>query len=240
MRRTMTLLLGCLLLAGCAKQDAAAPTSEATEETPALGESAESPNGQTPAEENPGEPTLAEADDPTPAEPARTGGAAIDSGKVTLTPENAKIQFVGSHTDKSKDDRVGTFGQFSGAVEVDPDSGALKSISIEIDADSVETEFPKLTNHLKSADFLEVREYPTLSFESTDITADGDSTYMVTGMLKLHGAEQEISFPATVGVEDGLSLTSEFVIDRTEFGMNFGVENVEKEVSITVTVGGGA
>ncbi len=230
MKRTLTLLFGCALLMGCAGQPDDAATTDAPEAAPTLGEGTENPGGQTAEDEN------AASD---PADANASTGAAIESA-TSLTPDNTKIEFVGKHTDKTKDDRVGTFERFAGTIQIDPEGRSLSSISIEIEADSLTTAMPPLTKHLKSTDFLEVKEYPTLSFESTSITTVDDSSCTVTGTLKLHGQEQEISFPATVDLSDGLQLTSEFVIDRTDFGIDYGVDQVEKEVSITVVVGNGA
>ena len=54
----------------------------------------------------------------------------------------------------------------------------------------------------------------------------------------LHGVTKEISFPATVQIGDeGLTLKSEFTIDRSQFGMTFGPDKVEKNVSMTIVVG---
>ena len=104
---------------------------------------------------------------------------------------------------------------------------------MEIDTASLGTEIEKLTNHLKSPDFFEVRKYPTAKFESTKI--EGGS---ITGKLTLHGVTKEISFHATVEVtEAGLKLKAEFTIDRSEYGMTYDPKKVENKVSMTVVVG---
>ena len=166
-------------------------------------------------------------------------GVAADSGTVTLTPENTKIEFVGTHAGEKPDPRVGTFEKFAGKIEVDAATKTLKSVSIEIDTNSLTTQFPKLTDHLKSPDFLEVREYPAIKFESTKIEAADGGEQKITGNLTLHGVTKEITIPAKVDVVDGApTLQSEFSIDRTEYKINFAPDKVEKKVSLTVSVGG--
>jgi polyisoprenoid-binding protein YceI len=175
-------------------------------------------------------PTLALAATPVPA----TGGTA------TLSPENTKIQFVGTHSPpKQPDPRTGGFARFKGKAEVDPAAKTLKSVSVEIDTGSLFTEIgDRLTNHLKSPDFFDVREHPKATFESTKITAGQKGQSIITGNLSLHGQTKEISFPASVEVTDkGLTLKSEFSIDRTQFGMTYGKGQVEPKVSMTVVVG---
>jgi polyisoprenoid-binding protein YceI len=58
----------------------------------------------------------------------------------------------------------------------------------------------------------------------------------ITGDLTLLGKTQPITFPATVSTENGFDLQAEFQIDRTKFGMDYGTENVLKEVDMTITV----
>ncbi len=162
----------------------------------------------------------------------------VSSGSATLSPDNTKIQFVGTHSGAKPDPRTGGFAKFKGKAEIDAATKSLKAVSVEIDAASLFTEIQKLTDHLKSPDFFEVREYPKATFESTKVTAGEKGKTLITGKLSLHGVTKEISFPATVAVDaKGLTLTSEFSIDRTQFGMTFGEGKVEPKVSMTVVVG---
>jgi polyisoprenoid-binding protein YceI len=155
-----------------------------------------------------------------------------------LTPENTKIVFVGTHANKAPDPRTGRFEQFKGQVAVDADGQSLKAASVEIATDSLRTEFPKLTNHLRSVDFFDTRQHPTAKFESTRVVPGENGQTMITGNLTLLGNTKEISFPATVNITDGgLNLKAEFTIDRTEFGMDKLQDGVEKAVNIKITVG---
>jgi polyisoprenoid-binding protein YceI len=163
----------------------------------------------------------------------------VSGGAATLSPDNTKIQFVGTHSGDKPDPRTGGFAKFKGKAEIDAAKKSLKSVSIEIDTASLFTEIgQKLTDHLKSPDFFEVREYPKATFESTKIAAGTAGKATITGKLSLHGVTKEISFPATVEVgEKGVTLTSEFSIDRTQFGMTYGEGKVEPKVSMTVVIG---
>lgn len=159
----------------------------------------------------------------------------LSDGEANLSPENTKIEFVGTHTGDKPEPRTGGFEKFSGKIAVD--GGTLKSISFEIDADSMWTEFGKLTTHLKSPDFFDTKEYPQIKFESTKVDSM-EPGIVVTGNLTLHGETKSITVPATLSTSgDGVTLSANFKIDRTEFGMNFEPTKVEKEVSLTVAVG---
>jgi polyisoprenoid-binding protein YceI len=162
----------------------------------------------------------------------------LTGGAATISAANTKIEFIGTHTGDKPDPRHGGFRKFSGKIAVDPQAGAVKSIAVEIDTNSLFTSIPKLTDHLKTADFFEVREYPTARFESTKIAPGKDGTAQVTGKLTLHGTTKEISFPVSTQVTPkGLTLVSQFTIERSQFGMTYGAGKVDDKVTLNVVVG---
>ncbi|MBI1902082.1 MAG: YceI family protein [Planctomycetia bacterium] len=221
----------CFLLAGCGDQGAGTGTTTSTGGSgTATGPSATSPGTGA----NPGDPTAT-----TSTTTASPKPVAIESGVAALSPENTKIQFVGTHSPpKAPDPRTGGFAKFTGKAEVDADGKALKTVSVEIDTNSIWTQIDKLTNHLKSQDFFDARENPTAKFESTKIEPGDAGKCTITGNLTLLKTTKEISFPATVAVgDDGLTLTAEFDIDRMEFGIGKDQAGVENIVKMTVVVG---
>lgn len=159
------------------------------------------------------------------------------TGPVTtkLSAENTLIQFVGTHKGDKPDPRTGTFNRFHG--EAKAAGGKLDSVTIEIETESLKTEIDKLTNHLKSPDFFDVRQHPKATFKSTKIEPADAGMVTITGDLTLLGTTKSITFPAKVTVENDVNLITEFTIDRTEFGMDYGADNVHKEIAMTVKVG---
>lgn len=162
------------------------------------------------------------------------GGSA--AGKdFPLDGANTTIAFVGTHVGDKPDPRKGRFEKLSGNIAVV--SGEIAAIHVEIETASLNTEIEKLTNHLKSPDFFDVRQFPKASFKSTSVTQESDGKILVKGDLTLLGTTKSIEFPATAEVDNGqVSLQATFDIDRTDFGMTFG-DNVEKTVAMSVTVG---
>lgn len=182
-----------------------------------------------------GEKTTTQKTAGQPNQAAEIKPAKVEGNSVALTPENTKIQFVGTHANPNKPDpRTGTFGDFTGKATIDGDK--LTAVEVDIETESLSTSIEKLTNHLKSADFFDVREHPQARFQSTKIEGEGDKVN-ITGDLTLLGVTKSITFPATVSSKDSLSLKAEFTIDRTEFGMDYRPDQVEKEVEMTVTIG---
>ncbi|MCO8122009.1 YceI family protein [Stieleria sp. TO1_6] len=162
----------------------------------------------------------------------------LNSGVATLAPANSRIDFVGTHEGDKPDPRKGGFEKFSGKASVG-DDGALESVAFEIETGSLWTEIDKLTAHLKSPDFFGVRENPKASFRSTAVAAGkADGEVVITGEFTLLGNTQQIKVPATVQTTpEGLTLVSDFKIDRTKFGMNYGQGKVTNEVQLIVTIG---
>lgn len=80
----------------------------------------------------------------------------------------------------------------------------------------------KLEGHLKSEDFFEIEVYPTSQFEITETAADGGGI-LVTGNMTIKGITKQITFPATLSVNnDSVTLTSEtFQVNRTDFNVKY-------------------
>jgi polyisoprenoid-binding protein YceI len=137
-----------------------------------------------------------------------------------ITPENSKIEFVGSKVTGSHN---GSFQKFSGEVHYTGDV-TTSHVTITMDTDSLITDTPDLTKHLKTADFFDVAKYPQAKFETTAIKPGGDkgASHTITGNLTLHGATKSITFPATIAVApDAITVDSTFTINRKDFGINY-------------------
>lgn len=173
-----------------------------------------------------------------PADNAGNGALTVKASAsgFPITPENSKIEWVGTKPEGKHD---GGFKQFSGSIEdVKPGLEGSK-ITVEIDAGSVYSDVPKLTNHLQSEDFFDVRTFATAKFVSTAIKAEkkADTTHLVEGDLTLHGVTNKISFPAKIGQSDkSVTLESKFTINRKDFGMTYGEGKIHNDVTITVAV----
>lgn len=168
----------------------------------------------------------ADAAAPAPAPAAGAAGA--------LTPANTKIEFVGTKADGQ---HSGGFAKFAGSITPADGDFAASKISIEIETDSLTSDNPMLTNHLKAPDFFEVKKFPKASFVSKSIKAGGadGATHTITGDFTLHGVTKTIDIPAKVTTtDDALTLESKFQIDRTQYGMTYQPQRVNPIVTITV------
>ena len=86
----------------------------------------------------------------------------------------------------------GEFSKVSGTVTADPSHPETASITAEIDVNSINTREPDRDKHLKSPDFLDAANYPTIKFQSKKVEADGAEAFNVTGDLTVRGVTREI------------------------------------------------
>lgn len=146
--------------------------------------------------------------------------AAAASQKYLITPQNSKIEFIGA---KVTGHHNGSFGDFSGQIDY---TGNVETsrVSINIKTESIATDTPDLTKHLKTADFFDVAKFPEATFVSTAIKAGGEkgASHTVTGNLTMHGVTKAVTFPATINVTpDAATVESSFSINRKDFGINY-------------------
>lgn len=155
------------------------------------------------------------------AEPAASPKATDPASVATLTldPAQSKFDFVGAKITQSHD---GQFKQYTGTATVV--GGELHSVVVEVATASVESDDPKLTGHLKTADFLDVEKFPKATFKSLGISkkpAPG-ATHEISGELTLHGVTQPITFPATVNVAPtAVTASGQVTIDRQKFAITY-------------------
>lgn len=191
--------------------------------------------GCSPAGDTGPPPTGPTAGPSAAGDPVTSPSPAAPAGPGALTPENTKIEFVGTKKDGQ---HSGSFTKFSGRFSPIDGDFAASRLTIDIDADSLESDNPKLTGHLKAPDFFDVRKYPKASFVSTGIKEDatGDATHAIVGDLTLHGTTKTITIPVKVTqTEDLLTLDGTFTINRLDYGIAYQPEAVDPIVTIKVS-----
>jgi polyisoprenoid-binding protein YceI len=124
----------------------------------------------------------------------------------------------------------GRFTEVAGTISGDPNDPTNAQVEVTIQADSIDTRNEQRDAHLKSADFLDVEQYPTITFRSTTIEATQQNVYTVKGELTIKGVTREIDLEASVngfgttpyGQEIvGISVTG--ILSRQEWGLTWNV-----------------
>lgn len=150
--------------------------------------------------------------------------------KYTLNGENTKLTFVGKKPDGK---HTGGFNKLSGSATVSGDDITTLKAEVDIETDSIFSDNAMLTTHLKNADFFDVKNNPKATFKITKVEKAGNA-YTVTGDLTLMGKTKPVSFPATITTGDTLSVSADFAIDRTQWGMNYGKGKIDDKVDLTL------
>jgi polyisoprenoid-binding protein YceI len=141
----------------------------------------------------------------------------------------------------------GEFGKVSGNAVLGPADLTRSTVEVSVETATIDTREPQRDEHLRSADFFDVANYPAMTFRSKQITAAGADRFKVTGDLTIRGVTRGVTFdvegPAPVikdpwgNVRTGATATAK--INRKDFGLvwNALIEGggvmVGDEVSIT-------
>jgi polyisoprenoid-binding protein YceI len=88
----------------------------------------------------------------------------------------------------------GSFESFEASIEADPADLTTANIEFKVDLNSVNTKNADRDNHLRSADFFDVENHPSMTFKSNSIVKTDDGEYDVTGDLTLHGVTKTETF----------------------------------------------
>ena len=123
----------------------------------------------------------------------------------------------------------GSFGSVQGTIEYDADHPEQSRVNAAIDVNSISTLDEKRDEHLKSPDFFDAAQYPTITFQSSRIAKAGNGKWQIAGNLTIHGVSQEVMLdvegPSAEGKDPYGNLrvgaAASTRIKREEFGIKF-------------------
>lgn len=122
---------------------------------------------------------------------------AADSYKVD--PLHAWVTFKISHAGFSN--AHGIFRKVDGSLAIDKTDPSKSSVSISLDANSVDTNYNQRNSDIKTPDFLNVAEFPTITFKSTKVEKTGDKQANVTGDMTIAGVTKPVVLAVTFNKE---------------------------------------
>jgi polyisoprenoid-binding protein YceI len=163
------------------------------------------------------------ADNSTPAEvggpqvAALVAGGSV-AGAWVLDPSATRVEF--HSTSMWGMAKVhGWFASVSGSGSVGSDGAATGEIAI--DASSLDTKNKRRDNHLRSKDFFDVTQHPTVTYAVDGISPQDGNRVEVLGALTAHGRRRPLPFMAAVteATADSVTIEVELDVDRSQFGM---------------------
>ncbi len=153
-----------------------------------------------------------------------TATPVLTTGTWNVDPSHSSVEFQVKHMGLAT--VKGFFGEFAGSVEVAEDGTVTATGSVE--AASLNTRSAQRDEHLRSADFFDVENYPQLGFQSKSVEQLDEETYKIVGDLTIRGTTKEIELRAVVTGTDldpwgntRVGLEAATQIDRTEYGLTW-------------------
>ncbi|HSZ19302.1 MAG TPA: YceI family protein [Candidatus Acidoferrum sp.] len=142
----------------------------------------------------------------------------------------------------------GEFTKLTGSAQINPADLAKSTVEVTIEAGSLNTREAQRDEHLRSPDFFDVANYPTLTFRSKRVEPLGAEAFKLTGDLTIRGVTKQVTFDVdgpTPSVKDPwgntrAGVTASAKINRKDFGLVWnalteaGGVVVGDEVKITI------
>jgi polyisoprenoid-binding protein YceI len=148
-------------------------------------------------------------------------------GDWVLDTPHTNLMFVARYAMLTK--VRGHFNTFEGTIHV-AEKPEDSSVELTIDASSITTDNDMRDNHLRSGDFLDLENHPTLTFRSTKVELLGDNELRVTGDMTIRGVTKEVVLDAEYAgtAKDAygrtrVAFSAKTEIDRDEFGVNWNM-----------------
>lgn len=143
----------------------------------------------------------------------------------------------------------GYFEKYDGTFSFDPDRPEDSRFDIVIETQSLTTQHEKRDRHVRSDDFLDVKRYPEMRFQSTRIRQLRDNVYEVDGRLTIKDVTKDVVVPFTfLGVRDNpfnskqqvAGFEARMTIDRLEYNVGSGkyyeMGAIGKDVDILISL----
>jgi|SRR5450631_3096812 polyisoprenoid-binding protein YceI len=164
-----------------------------------------------------------------------------------IDPYHLQVEFAAKHLGMMT--VRGHFTEVTATGTIDPDNPSASSVDLSINSSSAKTNNPARDNDLRSSNFLETDKYPTITFKSTSIKAEGKDRFDMIGDLTIKGVSRSVTLKVTRYGEFNdpgmmghrMAYTAETEIDRKDFGLTFnmlldGKWIVSDEIKINVEV----
>jgi polyisoprenoid-binding protein YceI len=170
-------------------------------------------------------------------------GTAAKADDYTIDAVHSGVSFQISHAGVSY--IHGRFDDFSGGFTIDTSDPSKTAFSLTIKTESIDSNNSKRDDHLRSPDFFNAKQFPTISFTSTSVKPI-EGGYEVTGDLTLHGATKPVTFSLKGGgsaeFPKGVSrtgfTTSQFVVKRSDFGVGKPMPVLGDDVFVSISFEG--
>lgn len=138
---------------------------------------------------------------------------------------------------------IAHFGQVDGSITYDPANVAASKVEVTIPLAGLNSHVPAFDEHLRSDDFFDAAKYPTITFKSTSVKANGKGKLLVTGDLTIKGITKPVTLKVTInkiGLQpmaqrEAAGFAATATLKRSDFGLGKYAPNVSDEVTLSIT-----
>ncbi|OLO07363.1 hypothetical protein BTW08_12775 [Salinicola sp. MH3R3-1] len=158
--------------------------------------------------------------------------AQAEPRRFEIDPEHFTIAFMVNHL--GYENLLGQFLEGEGSFVYDRETQELSSAQVTIQANSVFTNLDARDRHLRDDDFLNADDYPRLHFVATDFEPSSPTTGTLNGELTMLGRTEPVTLDVTLNQDEvypfghgrpTLGLSVRGALDRSDWGMDYGVDN---------------
>jgi polyisoprenoid-binding protein YceI len=151
--------------------------------------------------------------------------SAFPATSYEIDPNHSSISFAVKHM--LINTVRGKFKEFAGQIQLEEDDLTKSSVDVTIQAETIDTGFPRRDDDLRGPGFLEVTKFPKITFASSRVEKQSQN-YVLVGILTMHGVPKEVNIPFTyngkmvdpagrvrIGMEGSLA------INRRDWGITY-------------------
>lgn len=160
--------------------------------------------------------------------------------EYTLDPSHSSVLIKVNHLGYSTYFLKAT--EVMGDIYFDAEKPEESTVSVTVQAASIDGNNAKLNTHLRGVDFFDTTNHPTITFASTGIKTTGTNTALITGMLTIRGITQPAVLNTTFNKEGENPMTQDYragfsattIIKRSDFGINYALPALGDEVELMI------
>jgi polyisoprenoid-binding protein YceI len=126
----------------------------------------------------------------------------------------------------------GIFKTITGDIQFDENDLASSKYDLKIDVNSINTGNGMKNKHAKSEKWFDAENYPNIEFQSSKFSKT-KTGYSVTGMMKMHGVDKEMTLPFTFSNN---VFSSTFSVNRIDFNIGESMKKVSDDIKLEVSL----
>jgi len=165
---------------------------------------------------------------------------AAQAGTWKIDPNHSSAEFAVRHLGVST--VRGAFTKVNGTAKYDPSDVSKDSLDVTIDAASVDTRVEMRDKDLRSEHFLNVEKFPTITFHSKQVKANGTGKLEIVGDLTIRGVSKEVALDVegpSSPISDPwgnqrIGASASTKINRQDFGVSADPGVIGDELTITI------